>query len=134
MKFKKERKYLWAIFVLLSLISTFFGLKINEQFNFQAIKEDNNNLLFQFPKLAAGNEYYKELVLNKTGISLILKYSNFKRNKYILTIFGNSLTNFDITAYDERTYEQIDLPIKKLFYNGYAIIIDRNIFPKENNI
>ena len=134
MKFKKERKYLWFIFVFLSLISTFLGIKINEQFNFQAIKEDNNNLLFQFPKLAAGNEYYKELVLNKTGISLILKYSNFKRNKYILTIFGNSLTNFDITAYDERTYEQIDLPIKKLFYNGYAIIIDRNIFPKENNI
>ena len=139
MKFKKERKYIWFIFAFISLISSFYGLKINEKYNSQSKKEDNNNLLYQSSKLTVTNNYFKEVVLKKTEISLILKYLDFvkkskDKTKYILTVFGNSLTNFDITAYDERTDEQIILPIKKLFYNGYALIIDRNIFPNENNI
>ena len=135
MKFKNERKYIWIIFVFVSLISNFFGLKIKEQFNSQSKNEDNNNRLYQPLELTLKNDYYKELVLNKTEIRLVLKKSNFdERYKYILTVFGNSLTNFDINSYSRDTYEEISLPIKKLFYNGYALIFDRTIFNDEKNI
>lgn len=133
----KERKFIFFIFVFLSLISSFFGLKINGQSNSQSKKGDNNNLLLQSLELTLSNDYYKEVVLNKTDISLILKRSNFvKRNnyKYILTILGNSLTNFDIISYSQDSYDEISLPIEKIFFNGYGLIFDRDTFNKERNI
>ena len=138
MKFKKQGKYIYFIFVILSLISSFLGLKINEKYDSQSKKEDKNNQLYQSSRLTVTDNYSKEIVLNKDGISLILKYSDFKRsikkNKYILTIFGNSLTNFDITSYDDETDEQIFLPIKKYLYNGYILIIDSDMFSYEDDI
>ena len=134
MKRTYNLKYSLFFFTLLLVFQIIFTIKKNSynkkaKFSIDNNNSKRNNILFSPTKLTIkGTQFYKELILTRKDVCNLYIDKDSIDDDIILTILGNSITNFVITPLDKESYLSEDVfPLKKYFYNGYGIILNRKI-------
>jgi hypothetical protein len=134
MKLRKQLLYIIISKLLcLLLIQNITAVKRTSDIN----KESDKTIITKNRKLAQiqhiieidSINYYKEIRINKNDDYIITFTENiikeYSDNNILLTVLGNSITNFEITSND---FPLDDLFIKQFyFFNGYAFILNERI-------
>ena len=130
MKINLQLNYIIIYFYFITIIPNILGIKTNI---LNSLKASGNELTIK------GENFYDEIIIEqKRKINLYFDEDSFDMDdEYLLTILGNSIINFDVLPYNNDKDENpkvINLSIKKYFYNGYAIILNENIFDKYKHL
>ena len=132
----QKKNYLIIFVIFLSLLSCILGIKSNslnvtndKQITFRAFNSNDD-----FELTINSINFVNEIILDRSKkFNIYIKKDLIKSGNFLLTILGNSLTNFEISSFNG-DFQEIDLPISKYFYNGYAIIINEECFKKISEI
>ena len=132
------------ILTFLLLIQNIFGdnrnLVIDKTSDY--IKKDSkSSILYEQSEIKIDkSDFSDDIILNRNDVYIISFQKDKIKENVLLTLLGNSITNFKVTASDynfdfEYDYpNEIDFPIQKYFYNGYAVIINQKILNEFNNL
>ena len=130
MKFQMEFNFFMIFILNLFFLPNIYTIKSNSlnSINDDFINLKANNLYEQKELKITDYYFYQEIILVKDENYDITFERSFRNYDILLTILGNSLSDFEIKAYyNGWPAGETTLKIKKYFYNGYAIILKNTI-------